>query len=443
MSPETVRHYADCLSRGEITAEELASFYRDRIEKNNDRIRAFVDVPPALAAPRVPPRLPGTNPLAGIPIAIKANRDALGLRIDHGSRVLRDRRPEADHHFVALIRGSGAFIVGSTVCSEFSLLPSCEPASKGPVLNPTNPAHGTGGSSGGAAAAVASMMVPIAHGNDAGGSLRIPAAVCNLISAVVFDSGSGAGEGFIATTVDDVVLACRGLGLLAPPPGKPPQAITRTAAVIDIAPDGTRASVAQRVDLDRAAGALSGWHVEETAPLREHPYLRHRFASQAPPVAQRIRSLIHQLPTRDGNTQPAFDAQIENYTRNFLANAERIPYADHLAALRFRSDWQSRYNHHYQDYSVLISPIGTPPAPGVMTGDHSLQELSSLTASLIAFTWPANTVRWPSISVGNIQFTARPEHCAELVAAAQCYEAARPQDAAKSWLPNTNHPDQR
>ena len=121
------------------------------------------------------------RPFAGVPIAIKNNRAVAGLRLTQGCSLLRDFIAPYDHSVVRRLRAAGFVIVGTTKLPEYGILPVTEPHVYGPARNPWDPARTPGGSSGGAAAAVASGMVPIAHGNDGGGSLRIPAACCGLV----------------------------------------------------------------------------------------------------------------------------------------------------------------------------------------------------------------------------------------------------------------------
>ena len=98
-----------------------------------------------------------------------------------GSDLFGDFVPAHDSFVTRRIRDAGFVIVGKTNMPEFGILPVSEPRRFGPARNPWDTSRTPGGSSGGAAAAVASGMVPIAHGSDGGGSIRIPAACCGLV----------------------------------------------------------------------------------------------------------------------------------------------------------------------------------------------------------------------------------------------------------------------
>ena len=97
-----------------------------------------------------------------------------------GRAYLKDYVSQGDQEYIARLRRAGFVILGKTNTPEFGMAPTAEPGLFGPTANPWDTTRSTGGSSGGSAAAVASGMVPVAHANDAGGSIRIPASVCGL-----------------------------------------------------------------------------------------------------------------------------------------------------------------------------------------------------------------------------------------------------------------------
>jgi amidase len=116
-----------------------------------------------------------------VPTAIKNNRPVSGLRLTYGCSPMKDFRVEHDHNVTRRLKRAGFIVVGSTTLPEYGILPTSEARLFGPTRNPWDLERTPGGSSGGAAAAVASGMLPVAHGNDGGGSIRIPAACCGLV----------------------------------------------------------------------------------------------------------------------------------------------------------------------------------------------------------------------------------------------------------------------
>ncbi len=133
-----------------------------------------------LAAPGLVESLPG-RPFSGTPILVKDLLDVIGMQTRYGSRAYGDRgAATVQSPYVEALRNAGFAIVGKSTTSEFGFLPTAEALGPGPTANPWDISRSTGGSSGGAAAAVAAGVVPIAHGGDGGGSIRIPAACCGL-----------------------------------------------------------------------------------------------------------------------------------------------------------------------------------------------------------------------------------------------------------------------
>jgi len=154
----------------------------DRIEELNPELNAFVQVDGERALAAAAEIGPGDErPFAGVPIAIKNNRSVSGLRLTNGCSLMSEYIADHDHNVTRRLREAGFVIVGSTTLPEYGILPVSEARIFGPTRNPWDLERTPGGSSGGAAAAVASGMVPVAHGNDGGGSIRIPASCCGLV----------------------------------------------------------------------------------------------------------------------------------------------------------------------------------------------------------------------------------------------------------------------
>ncbi|MGC2375326.1 MAG: amidase, partial [Solirubrobacteraceae bacterium] len=161
---------------GEVSSRELVETSLARIEELNPKLNAFaeIDGERALAtAARI--EAGDERPFAGVPIAIKNNRPVAGLKMTIGCSLLADHVAEHDCSLSRRLKEAGFVIVGTTTLPEYGILPVSEARLFGPTRNPWDLNRTPGGSSGGAAAAVAAGMVPVAHGNDGGGSIRIPA----------------------------------------------------------------------------------------------------------------------------------------------------------------------------------------------------------------------------------------------------------------------------
>jgi len=172
---------AELVRTGEVTAVELVTAAVERIEALNPALNAVVTqifdqgVEAASTAP--------AGPFAGVPYLLKDLACEMeGVRFTEGSRFLAGNVSRFDAELVVRLRRAGLVILGKTNTPEFGMAPACEPALFGPTRNPWDTQRSTSGSSGGSAAAVASGMVPFAHGNDLGGSLRYPASACGLFA---------------------------------------------------------------------------------------------------------------------------------------------------------------------------------------------------------------------------------------------------------------------
>ncbi len=171
-----------------ISAVELLEDTIRRIEKTNPRLNAVICTlyEQARKEARSVDRRPGDDisglkRFHGVPFLLKdLVADLEGAPLGEGSRFVHGHVSPLDCELVQRLKASGLIIAGKTNTPEFGVLTTTEPLLHGPTRNPWNPDLTPGGSSGGSAAAVAAGIVPMAHGNDGGGSLRIPASCCGV-----------------------------------------------------------------------------------------------------------------------------------------------------------------------------------------------------------------------------------------------------------------------
>lgn len=173
------------LDEKDISSVELSSLFLDRIEALDSGLNAFitVDRERALAEARAADKRiarKDAGPLTGIPLAYKDVFCTEGMLTTCASKMLSNFVSPYDAHVVTLLKQAGTVNLGKTNMDECAMGSSSETSYYGPVKNPWNLAHVSGGSSGGSAAAVAARLAPVATGSDTGGSVRQPAAFCGI-----------------------------------------------------------------------------------------------------------------------------------------------------------------------------------------------------------------------------------------------------------------------
>ena len=180
---------------GERSPREVLEETIRRVEARNPELNFLVTecFEEALAAE------PADGPFHGVPILVKDLNETAGVRTTFSSRAFADYVPAADAAVVRRIKGAGFVVVGKSNTPEFGSTCVTESVLNGAYRNPWDPGRTPGGSSGGGAAAVAAETMPLAHGSDGGGSIRIPASCCGLfglkpsrgrVSPAPFVSGS-------------------------------------------------------------------------------------------------------------------------------------------------------------------------------------------------------------------------------------------------------------
>ena len=418
-APEVAARIRD----GAVSAREVVEASVRRIEALDPQLGAFVELDPegalaeADAIGRDDPRA-----FAGVPVAVKANTAVAGLCMNFASRFLAGHRPTHSAYLVRRLRGAGFIVVGTTNMSEFGILPTTESRHTGPARNPWDTERTPGGSSGGSAAAVAAGLVPIAHGNDGGGSLRIPAACCGLVGLKPSrgrisrgpDLGDSflAGDGVLTRTVTETALLLDvlsgyepGDATWAPKPAEPYTLAMRR----DPGPLRIAMSLANALDVDADPEVVRGLH-RTAEVLRE---LGHEVVEASPslPSQDSLDIFLHvfgpaaALGVRFGEMlagrAPEAD-EIEPLSRAVLEMAHELPSTAYLGALAQLQLLARGTVAFFADYDILMTPVlAVRPLPiGELhgCGEQPLDDLRR-SGRFAPYTALFNVTGQPAISV--------------------------------------------
>lgn len=390
---------------GEVSAPELVEAALRRAEALGPVLNAFVLLDPdgaMRAAEQVHAGDP--RPFAGVPLALKDSVAQEGVPCRVGSALLRDHRPRADSATVRRLRRAGFIVIGRTAMPELGILPTTEPRLTGICRNPWSLSRTPGGSSGGAAAAVAAGIVPLAHGGDGGGSLRIPAACCGLVGlkpsrgrisagpelgddAVVVEGGLTRDVTDTAALLDVLAGYEPGDATWAPPPVEPFLDLTRRSR--DHPPAGLRIGLALTppipVDVDPtrvhatldAARLLEdlGHHVEEACLPALSEDTRQAF--------DKIWAVLAADGVRGGEAllgRPVTPEDMEPLTWALYQQAQTL---DAVAYRHANAEIQRAARAIVTaalNYDALLTPaLAEPPVPvGTITGWHEPDALEAL-----------------------------------------------------------------
>jgi amidase len=293
---------AALVARGEVSAPELLEAALERADARNPALNAIVRRADDAARARARGPLPST-PLAGVPFLLK---DLLahwkGHPLTGGSRLTATRVADHDSEIVRRLQAAGLVVFGQTNTPELGILAVTESELLGPARNPWDPDRTTGGSSGGSAAAVAARIVPAAHGNDTGGSLRIPASACGLfalkatrgrvtLAPDLGESNSGlTTEGALSRSVRDSAAL---LDVLAGPVAGDPHALPRPArpflAEVGAPPGRLRVALVREPLFARETDPACAAALDDAARLLAE--LGHEVTEARPPFSR--DALVH------------------------------------------------------------------------------------------------------------------------------------------------------
>ncbi|WP_271219066.1 amidase [Streptosporangium carneum] len=454
---------AEAVRQGKATAPSVVEEHLQVIAERDGRIGAFrrVRAERALAEARTVQEredLAGL-PLAGVPVAIKDNVAVRGEAARNGSAATPSAAATEDHPVVARLRAAGAVVVGITNVPELSLAGFCDSVYS-VTRNPWDPRRTPGGSSGGSAAAVAAGMVPLAHGTDGLGSLRIPAACCGIVSIkpgqkVVpppeQDWYGMSENGPLATTVTDLALALAVMAgdmSLAPPAGNgtgSPGHLEfsgdvgdRPGGLVPSGPTGLRIAVAATplpsgftVDPEFQRAAVEAAH---TLGGVGHTVVEHDArlpgwlgsAAIATWLACALRDVRGLDPRR-----------LERRTRS-LARAGRLLARIGMTGSTGRDRWRAHAaDHWFGDADVLVTPtLADVPPPAERWGRRGLLKNMRVNVTYAPATAAWNMAGWPAMSVPygwhstgmpiGVQLVAPPGGESRLLALALQLEAAHP-----------------
>src|SRR5689334_13863554 len=377
---------AEQVLRKAVKPIELVEAAIKRIERINPAINAVVTPMYDLAREAADAGLP-EGPFTGVPFLLKDLLAAYaGVRMSSGSQFLSDFVPPIDSELTARHKRAGLVVVGKTNTPEYGILPTTEPSLFGASRNPWDTTRTTGGSSGGSAAAVAAGLVPMAHANDGGGSIRIPASCCgvfglkptrarNPLGPYFGDMFSGlVAEHAVTRSVrDSAALLDASAG---PMPGDPYYAPPQSRAFIEEvgAPVGklrialtTQSATGTPVHPDcvRAAHdaaalcAELGHEVAEAAPaINGELYMQSFMALWSAGTTWTIDGFARLL-----GREPQED-QFEPGTWVLYQQGKQTKAADYLSALQWLQGLGREVAQFMTDYDVWLTPtLGLPPLP--------------------------------------------------------------------------------
>jgi amidase len=404
---------AAAIADGTISAREAAEAAIARAGAVNPVLNAIQhpDFERALAAAD----RPLTGVFAGVPTFVKDNTDVEGLPSDQGSLAVRSTPAPAHHEFTRQYLSAGFTVLGKSTMPEFGFNATTEYETLPPTRNPWNTGYSAGASSGGSAALVASGVVPIAHANDGGGSIRIPAAACGLVGLkptrgrVVAAAEAATlpvdiiSNGVVTRTVRDTAHFMAATQAYRPGPGLPPLGLVegpsarrlRIGLITDSVTgsptdDETRAAVLATADLLTSLGH-DVREIDLPVDRRFMEDFKHYWgllAFSTQHFGRRIMGPNFDKTQTDGLTR--------GLARRFVRQAWRTPMA--VRGLRAS---EARYRATFDDVDLIVSPtLGhTTPELGFLSPAVEFPVMFERLVQYVAFTPINNASGGPAISL--------------------------------------------
>jgi amidase len=414
---------ADLVARGVASHLDLVDAAIARIEHVDGQLNAVIHHRFERARDEA---LAATGPFAGVPFLVKdAVCHTAGDPYHAGMRALKDAGwvEHEDTWLAARFRAAGFVFVGKTNTPELATSITTEPLAYGPTHNPWDLTRSTGGSSGGSAAAVAAGLVPVAHGNDMGGSIRFPASMCGIVGLKPTRARTTLGPDFgeywgplthefvLTRSVRDtaaVLDAVRGAGpgdpYTAPPPARPyaDEVKGDHARVLRIGfrtmtPDGEASHSDAVTAVESTAQLLSTLGHDVGAadiPALDNTYNQAFITVLSTAVARDVARWSARL----GHD---ITDELEPTNAFFASMGGQIRGVDYAGAIEDMQAWTRRVAAWWEDHDVLVIP--TSPEPPVRLGElaptNTDPAVGGRMGRLVTFCSPFDVTGQPAISL--------------------------------------------
>lgn len=430
MTPEDyARHdglgLADLIRKREVSATEVARTAAEVIARLNPALKAVVEV----YADRIDaPSGRAGGLLEGVPFLIKdvGLGHETGRLVENGSRLCQGIRATGDSYIMEMLRAGGLNVMGRSNAPEFSVAGTTENALYGNTSTPWRLGYSAGGSSGGAAAAVASGMVPIAHGSDIGGSIRIPGAWCGTVGLkpsrgrvsvgpAMDEGGWGMAMNLAQTrTIRDTAAILDVMSI--PQPGDPfviPRPEAGYMAGLKLAPRRYRIGWSVRPQMDGPVDPEVARTVRETADLlsamghiveEAEPDFDHEAACLTMldlwffGFDKKMAAFAEQTGRKVGSdTLEPVTLKLVDYARGITPDA-------FMAGLAFMNGQRRRIGQYFARYDIWLSPTcARLPVPHGQVNqgrdDLSVQEFLTTADRVVQYCFPYNIAGLPAMTL--------------------------------------------
>ena len=416
---------AELVANGECTASELVDAAIDRIERINPQINAVIH---DLSNSARGAAETATGPLAGVPFLVKdAVCHTAGDPYHLGMQALKDAQwtEPADTWLAERFRAAGFVFVGKTNTPELATSCTTEPLAYGASRNPWDLTRSTGGSSGGAGAAVAAGLVPVAHGNDMGGSIRCPASACGVVGLKPTRARTTLGPDFgefwgplthefvLARTMRDVATVLDAVA--GPGPGDPYTAPAPARPYVD----EVRAPVETlRIGFRTAAphGAGDPTHPDCVAAVDATARLLASLGHDVEPAAVPALdfegdvgfgtilcvAIAHEVARWSARVGRDITSELEANNQMLAGIGNAISGRDYLVAIENAQSFARAVATFWETHDVLVLPtlIDPPIELGIVGGPEAdTVAASAQMGRIVSFLWPFDVTGQPAISL--------------------------------------------